>query len=168
MKTPLIEWQFIVMKHNQHEMAQARKIAADMGVDLLRFIPAGMPMEIKNRAEAARQWFPSEYNEKNEAVDHPILVEPSRPGPCFYLYRSIIINPDGGVSPCCNVYRKRWDFAALTGSEIHPLELWNNLSYISARSLYARKKTPDKLDIVCDSCNLFEIHSSKRKSAKNP
>ena len=42
-KTPFVEWQFIVFKHNEHEMDAARKMASEIGVDLLRFISPGDP-----------------------------------------------------------------------------------------------------------------------------
>ena len=41
-KTPLIEWQFIVFQHNEHEMSAAKKLASEIGVDLLRFVSPGM------------------------------------------------------------------------------------------------------------------------------
>jgi MoaA/NifB/PqqE/SkfB family radical SAM enzyme len=162
-RTPIVEWQYIVMKHNQREVATAGKMAKAIGVDLLRFIPAGMPFEIKNRAEAAEQWFPAAFQKKTGSAERLVSGQSARPGPCFYLYRSVIINPDGGVSPCCNVYRQIRDFASLNGSAIDPPAVWNNSNYVSARSLYSRKEVRNKIDTICDSCDLFKIHPSKQK-----
>ena len=41
-KSPFVEWQFIVFKHNEHEVDAARKLASEIGVDLLRFISPGV------------------------------------------------------------------------------------------------------------------------------
>ena len=44
-KTPYVEWQFIVFKHNEHEVDEAKRLAADLGVDRLRFTSPGAPQK---------------------------------------------------------------------------------------------------------------------------
>jgi MoaA/NifB/PqqE/SkfB family radical SAM enzyme len=152
---PIVEWQFIVMKHNQHEMPAAQKMAKTIGVDLLRFIPAGMPLDIKNRSEIAARWFPAETQQSEKTKDGSRSGQAARKGPCFYLYRSMVINPDGGISPCCSVYRLNHDFADIRHCEGDPMTLWNNRNYRSARSLFSNRKTEHKCNTVCDSCDVF-------------
>ena len=38
--TPALEWQFIVMKHNEHQIDEVRRMAAEIGVDRVRFTSA--------------------------------------------------------------------------------------------------------------------------------
>ena len=40
---PLIEWRFLVFRHNQHEIGEARRLASEYGVDLLEFFPGYAP-----------------------------------------------------------------------------------------------------------------------------
>jgi MoaA/NifB/PqqE/SkfB family radical SAM enzyme len=162
-KTPIVEWQFIVMKHNEHEVAEAEILAQRLGVDLLRFIPVGMPYEFTNRSEVADQWYPTSLQGRSESThDEQQFGQAGKPGPCFYLYRSMVINPDGGVSPCCVVYRKNRDFAdLLPGQPWDVHSIWNNLKYRSARSLYSSTVLTGKSATVCDGCDIFARHRSK-------
>jgi len=164
--TPVVEWQFIVMKHNEHETAEAERLSKKLGVDLIRFIPVGMPYEFKNRQETADKWFPTTIAGRS-ASDHQELQygQANKPSPCFYLYRSMVINPDGGVSPCCVVYRKNRDFAELNVERIEPMEIWNNPKYLSARSLFSSATLPQRQATVCDRCDIFARHASKRRPA---
>jgi len=165
LKTPVIEWQYIVMKPNEHEVPEAERLAKEWGVDLLRFIPVGMPYEFRNRKEIADKWFPTSV-EGRMASDHEEqqFGQADKPGPCFYLYRSMVINPDGGVSPCCVVYRGDRDFAALGDGSVDVGEIWNNKMFRSARSLYSPKVVGDKVPTVCDGCDIFARHPAKQRA----
>ena len=44
-KSPHIEWQFIVMKQNEHQIPEARQMAAELGVDDIVFKKVDFPME---------------------------------------------------------------------------------------------------------------------------
>ncbi len=156
-KTPVIEWQYIVMKHNEHEIPEAERLAKEIGVDKLRFIPVGMPYEVKNRKEIADRWFPTGVSGRIESShEEQQFGQADKPGPCFYLYRSMVINPDGGVSPCCVVYQKNRDFAQLSFDQQPDVQaVWNNAHYQSARSLYSHKKPQTHQATVCDGCDIF-------------
>lgn len=166
-KTPVVEWQFIVMRQNEHQIPEAEKLAKKIGVDLLRFIPVGMPYEWTNRRkETADKWYPVTVEGRVHS-DHEEqqFGQANKPSPCFYLYRSMVVNPDGGVSPCCVVYQKNRDFADLNTPGIKLREVWNNDKYISARSLYSSIKVENRKPTVCDGCDIFERHPTKQKKA---
>jgi MoaA/NifB/PqqE/SkfB family radical SAM enzyme len=170
LKTPVIEWQFIVMKHNEHEVEAAEKLAKKLGVDLLRFVPVGMPYEFRNRKEIADKWYPSSIRGRKDS-DHSEqqFGQADKPSPCFYLYRSMVVNPDGGVSPCCVVYRKNRDFADLSAAaEIDIRAVWNNDKYRSARSLFSSKVIAGRRATVCDGCDLFQHHPEKIRHKPEP
>jgi MoaA/NifB/PqqE/SkfB family radical SAM enzyme len=160
-KTPIVEWQYIVMKQNEHQIQEAEKIAKKLNVDILRFIPVGMPYEFENRKETADKWFPLSF-EGRSFSDHEEqqFGQAGKPGPCFYLYRSIVVNPDGGVSPCCVVYREESDFAKLGGERLIIDELWNNGHYQSARALFSTQNVPHT-PTICDNCDIFTRHETK-------
>jgi MoaA/NifB/PqqE/SkfB family radical SAM enzyme len=162
-KTPVVEWQFIVMKQNEHQVGEAEILSRKLGVDVMRFIPVGMPYEFGNRKEVADKWYPTSMQGRTESThEEQQFGQAGKPGPCFYLYRSMVINPDGGVSPCCVVYRKNRDFADLSNSESWDVHsIWNNLKYRSARSLYSSMALPEKSTTVCDGCDIFARHPSK-------
>lgn len=163
-KTPVVEWQFIVMKHNEHEIAEAEKLAKQIGVDLIRFIPVGMPYDTVNRKAAADEWFPVtvQGREYSPAVEQQ-FGQANKPSPCFYLYRSTVVNADGGVAPCCVVYKQESDFAQLSSESFE--QIWNNDKFLSARSLYSSEDTPH-VPTICDGCDIFEKHPRKTNLGK--
>lgn len=149
---PFIEWQFIVMKHNEHQIDAVRQLADASGVDLLRLIPVGLPFDTPNASELCQQWMPDDarYRDKVDRVD---AGQPDNRSPaCFYLYRSMTINPDGKVSPCCIVYDSKYDFGDASQDSIE--RIWNNEHYLSARSLFARKGASATWT-VCQKCQRF-------------
>jgi MoaA/NifB/PqqE/SkfB family radical SAM enzyme len=153
-KTPFVEWQFIVFKHNEHEVEEARKLASELGVDLLRFISPGVPPEDMHNLELQEKWMPRNplYWERN-----PKLVEDRGyvfDQPCFYLYRSMFIYPGGGVTPCCFAHDERQDFGNLYNNSV--IEIWNNNAYRSARMLFSRSlPTEERIETICDKCTVF-------------
>lgn len=159
-KTPVIEWQFIVMKSNEHEIPEAERLAKKIGVDLLRFIPVGMPYDTSDRKAVADEWFPitlqgREYSPEVEQQ----FGQANKPAPCFYLYRSTVVNADGGVAPCCVVYKEESDFARLPADNFN--EVWNNDKFLSARALFSPKLPPTNVATICDDCDIFGKHKSK-------
>jgi radical SAM protein with 4Fe4S-binding SPASM domain len=160
-KTPFIEWQFIVMKHNVHQLEDAKRLAREIGVDLLRFIPVGLPFEARDRAALRRDWYPDlgDPSERQAGFQYQFLQTPARSA-CFYLYRSITINPDGRVSPCCIVYGEKNDFGHSLAGSVD--ELWNNERYQSARALFATRGTPT-VDTICDRCHIFRQRAPRRR-----
>ncbi len=153
LRRPFVEWQFIVMKHNQHQTDEAQRLARQWQVDLLRFIPVGIPFELRKRADLIAEWFP-ERGADGGASERSGLLR--KPGPCFYLYRSMVVNPDGGVSPCCEVYRAERDFASLNETPSDIAAIWNNAKYRTARSLFTAQSPADAEPVVCEICDIFE------------
>lgn len=170
-KLPVIEWQFIVMKHNEHQIEEAEEMAKELGVDLLRFIPVGLPFHVKNRKELQEKWYPTSAQGRVEIDTQDLGTQTNGQGKaakekaepaCFYLYRSMAINPDGGVSPCCIVDNSKLDFAQLsTDSEVDIEGIWNNEKFRSGRALFSPKDIPGRKRTACDICPYFTRHPSK-------
>ncbi len=172
-KTPFVEWQYIVMKHNEDKVEEAERIAAKLGVDRIRFIPVGLPFETRNRQALADEWFPTRFSGRDAGKDIPqTFGQADRPAPCYYLYRSMVVNTDGGVSPCCIVYKDRRDFDHMEDhAEIDIGAIYNNEKYKSARALYTDKEWEGRPRTICDGCDIFERHPSKvrpKKAARPP
>ncbi|MFO1039749.1 MAG: radical SAM protein [Geminicoccaceae bacterium] len=166
--SPFVEWQYIVMKHNESRVDEAAALARKLGVDRLRFIPVGLPYEARDRQRLAAEWFPTAFSGRDAGVETPqTFGQANRPSPCYYLYRSMVINADGGVSPCCIVYKEKRDFAHLEkDGPSDVMKIWNNDRFRSARSLYSAEAMDVRPKTVCDGCDIFARHPSKvRKSA---
>lgn len=148
--TPYIEWQFIVFRHNAGEIAQARQMAADLGVDRFRLIPPGIAFEMTDTERLKREWFvPAGTEVEGGFAD----FRSQHDEPCFYLYRSFTVNPDGQVAPCCIVYGEHNDFGSFMDEGF--ASIWNGPKYRSARAQFRRNgvvTTPT----VCDRCTWFK------------
>jgi radical SAM protein with 4Fe4S-binding SPASM domain len=147
-KTPYIEWQFIVFRHNAHEIELARKMAADIGFDRFRLIPPGIAFEMQEIEKLKREWFVPAGS-----ADAVADFRDTHDEPCFYLYRSFTVNPDGRVAPCCIVYGEHNDFGSIVDEGFSAI--WNGEKYRSARAQFRRHgkvTTPT----VCDRCSWFK------------
>ncbi len=144
--TPYIEWQYILFEHNSHELEAARKMAEEMGVDRFRVIPPGVPILAQEPEKLKEDWFLKHDDGNVEAFAG------NEPSSCFYLYRSITTNPDGGTAPCCIVYGDKNDFGDSNTEKV--TDIWNNEMYQSARNLF-REGGKGSKPTICDGCHIF-------------
>ena len=153
LKSPWIRWQFIIMKHNEHQVEEVRRLAQDMNVDELTFIPVGLPLALPTRDKMAlaQEWFATLPQNRQWDPSQPPKV--LRGGRCPYLYRSMTINPDGGVSPCCIVYgAEAQDYGNLLREGL--TGIWNNAHYTSAR-LVQTGQGEGTTHTICHGCPLY-------------
>jgi MoaA/NifB/PqqE/SkfB family radical SAM enzyme len=163
--TPLVEWQYLVMKHNEHEIAAARALAEELGVERFRLTSAGLQFEQLENMELAAQWMPEDPRFRGYAPETILERGYLYDEACFYPYRAITINPDGGVAPCCAISHTRWDFGQVPRQTVR--EIWNNRHYRSARSLFSNRPIVDPVSTVCDGCVLYkqQKHRTREKNA---
>lgn len=143
------------MKHNEHEISLAKKIAKALAVDQLDFfaIRCDMGREIfwdgETRFKSTRKWLPR--NERFCIYDLTTGKRKNPPNTCNFLWTQSAINWNGSVSPCCGLYDEKYDFgnAFCTGFK----NIWNNDKYRQAREIVRTKKI-GKSDFqnVCSNC----------------
>ncbi len=97
---PVIDVQFIVMKHNEHELAQARELSAALGADNLvtHFFDVGFCPE----GVDAAQWLP-ENNSYSQYTndDDGLRVKGERAETCSSLWDTLYVTWEGDILPCC-------------------------------------------------------------------
>jgi MoaA/NifB/PqqE/SkfB family radical SAM enzyme len=134
--TPKVVWQFLVFKHNEHEIEQARAEFKDWGADEITIGAAEMPAE-----EHSKGLEPSTLPQYNlYHPDHPVPREAERQmnsgRACSWLYGVFVLNPNGRVSPCCSVSSEKLDFGEYKSGAF--FDLWNNEKFRRARGLFAK------------------------------
>ena len=156
--TPHVEWQFIVMRQNEHQMEEARRLATEIGVDSVIFKNVDFPHGMNDGKEAER-WLPREHPDylRDDPFVKPYQEDGRR---CWRLWRSAVVNWDGGLAPCCYLTDKSEDFGEVTVSSIK--EIWNNETYTTARGLFEDKYTPEKW-VGCVSCSVYLGSRAARK-----
>ena len=97
-KTPHLVFQFLVVKPNEHQVADAEKLAREIGVDEIQFKTAQI-YDFENGSELIpsntkysryRQNSKGKYELKNPLHDH-----------CWKMWQSCVVTWDGKVVPCC-------------------------------------------------------------------
>ena len=130
---PFITWQFLVFRHNEHQIAEAQALARSLGADRF-YVQAGFVEE--------DSWLP-----RGDYAGIPGLIEKR----CSYLWRQAVIHPDGGVAPCCNTFYKAHDFGELSGGGFR--SAWNNRNFQAARWLFRKKgRGRVEADVFCKQC----------------
>jgi MoaA/NifB/PqqE/SkfB family radical SAM enzyme len=146
--TPKLIWQFLVFRHNEHEVEEARAIHKDWGADEFTVCGAEMPMEPHNEG-FERSSIP-EYNIYHP--DHLFQKEAERQmtsdRACAWLYGVFVLNPNGRVSPCCATPSEKLDFGEYHKGDF--FNVWNNETFRRARRIFVPEadkapRTPRRL-----------------------
>ena len=90
-KGPHLIWQFIVFKHNEHQIEDVKKLGKELGVNEVRIKSA----QIYN-PEDKKDWIPENLNYSR----YPIKEDQIR-NSCWRVWHTSVITWDGRVLPCC-------------------------------------------------------------------
>ena len=150
LSSPLcVEWQFLIFKHNQHEVGRVAEFAKGLGVDIVTIMNAnGSPEWVLEGTERGKYY--------SETTTGRV---------CSDLWGVIIINPDGGVSPCCFTHKKEDDFGNFFTEGLSLHHIWNNIKFRQARSIFAKARSASDVDVVCNTCpvaiEFIQAHEKK-------
>ena len=156
-KTPYIEWQFIVMRQNEHQIEEARSLAVSLGVDSLVLKKVDFPHG-ENDPDEAEKWLPRQHPEYLRA-DPFYKPYQEDGGVCWRLWRTAVINWDGGFAPCCYLTDKTQDFGDVGVSSVK--SIWNGEDYTAARGLFKKDFVPQKW-VGCLDCSVYLGSSAAR------
>ncbi|MDO9256447.1 MAG: radical SAM/SPASM domain-containing protein [Bacteroidales bacterium] len=142
--TPFIELQFIVMRHNEHQIQQMREFAKQSGVDTLSFKTAQVYNFDAESAIIPTLKSKSRYRKTSDG--NWVMVNKIR-NRCHRIWSSLVITWDGKVVPCC--YDKNADHQ--TGNLLdEPLsEIWKNQKYTAFRRQVLKNRSANE---ICRNC----------------
>lgn len=151
-RLPLIEWQFLVRRGNEHEVPLARRLAREIGVDILKFAPLGIMLGNATRPfdhTLVDEWLTPTAPDAIASHKRDYLIHE----PCFWLWKSAVINCDATVAPCCWLSKTTGDFGALEDETFDAI--WNSPRYQSARARCGGVPLPDRQGTICDACRIY-------------
>jgi len=168
-KHPFICWQFLVMRHNEHEVEIAKKMAEDLGVDTITIGHAYLPVDTRQNAhrwlpknqayhrysvqELEKIWEAQELKQaqapSSPTSEHAFTEDFKRRVNCLWLWTQSTINWDGSISPCCAIYDPSYDFGTLSNSNFRTI--WNNENYRASRQFSATGEISG-IKTVCMRC----------------
>jgi radical SAM protein with 4Fe4S-binding SPASM domain len=142
--TPHVIFQFLVVKPNEYQMQDVRKLAKELGVDELRFKTAqiydyenGSDLIPENdRFSRYKKGLNGQWSIKSKLIDH-----------CWKMWHSAVITWDGIVVPCC--FDKDAEYRMGNVSEASFQEVWYSENYKGFRdSLIGGRKNIE----MCKNC----------------
>jgi radical SAM protein with 4Fe4S-binding SPASM domain len=153
-RKPLLQWKFFVTKFTEKEVLHAKELARNVGVDYIEFAKLLCDMSqrffLKPEAqfENIKGWLPIDERysayERTTKRRKKLLIND-----CSSLWTRSVINWDGTVFPCCNVYGTKWGFGNAFKNGFS--EIWNNNVYRFSRERVAKDKI-SKLTTICNIC----------------
>jgi len=143
-KTPYLFLQFLVMKHNEHEIPKVKKLARELGVDRL-LIKTTQVMTL----EEAKEWLPQDEKYRRYALTENEFKAKQGQGLCPRVWMTTLVDWDGQVVPCC--FDKNGDHAmGNLDAEEDFGSIWKNGRYNDFR----KKMLQDRNSIdICSNCN---------------
>jgi radical SAM protein with 4Fe4S-binding SPASM domain len=127
-KTPFVIFQFLVVKPNQHQLAEVQKMGVELGVDAVWFKTAqiydyengsDLIPTIEKYARYKKQ-ANGLYAIKNKMINH-----------CWKMWHSCVITWDGLVVPCCFDKDAEYRMGSLKTKSFP--EVWQSESYTTFR-----------------------------------
>ncbi|HEV3412299.1 MAG TPA: SPASM domain-containing protein [Puia sp.] len=145
-KTPFVFFQFLVVRPNEHQLDDIRRLAAETGVDEVRFKtaqvydyrkdPNGL-IPAQSKYSRYRRLPNGDYTPKNKLDNH-----------CWRLWHATVITWDGLVVPCCFDKDAQHPLGDLKGRPFK--EVWHNPQYLQfRRQVLQSRKNID----ICANCS---------------
>ncbi len=97
-KTPHVIFQFLVVKPNQHQIQEVKKLAAELGVDEVGLKTAQI-YEYQNGSSLIPDL--DEYSRYQKNSDGTYSIKNELHDNCWKMWHSCVITWDGMVVPCC-------------------------------------------------------------------
>ena len=142
-KTPQIFIQFIVMKHNEHQIKDMAKLAKALGADKL----LKKTVHVETIQEAV-QWLPnSDSLRRYRLIGKELQLKRMGQGPCSRPWTSTLVNWDGTVVPCCFDKNGLHTFGSFSNEKQFD-KIWQSENYGNFRNKMLTNR--DSLDICCN------------------
>lgn len=143
-KTPHLIFQFLVVKPNEHQMDNVKKIANEIGIDEVAFKTAQV-----YEYESGNELIPEneKYSRYQKNKDGTYSIKNKLLNHCWKMWHSCVITWDGKVVPCC--FDKDATHQLGDVSQISFKEVWQSNAYNQFRK--SLLKSRNEIDI-CKNC----------------
>ena len=145
-KTPFVFFQFLVVKHNEHQIEDIKKLAKEIGVDEVRFKSA----QVYDYENDPNQLIPlnEKYSRYKRNTDGSFKAKNKFANRCWKLWHANVITWDGLVVPCCFDKDAMHRLGNLKNESFK--QIWQNDNYKQFRSeLMKSRKNID----ICANCS---------------
>lgn len=144
-KAPYIELQFIVFRHNEHQISEVKKLAADLGVDKLALKTAQI-YDYKNNTELIPTI--DKYSRYKKDKEGNYQIKSKLPNRCKRLWEALVVTWDGDILPCCFDKDADHRLGNLTQFSFNEIESSDVPGYFRKTVITNRKSIP-----ICRNCS---------------
>jgi radical SAM protein with 4Fe4S-binding SPASM domain len=145
-QTPFIIFQFLVVRHNEHQVEDVKKLAREIGVDQVRLKTA----QVYDYENDPNQLIPlnQKYSRYKKDSQGKTVFRGNNANHCWRLWHDPVITWDGAVVPCCFDKDAQHKLGNLKEQSFK--ELWKNTNYRRFRTqvLESRKNID-----ICANCS---------------
>ncbi|MBN1185225.1 MAG: radical SAM protein [Bacteroidales bacterium] len=133
---PFIEWQFIVFKHNEHEIFEAKKKAKELGVNNIVFLPAYTENP--------------DFDPSDQKFRLPKNSPLSIRSDCKHLWSSLAFHWNGTIVPCCYDYKEEISYGTINHTNFN--DTWNSAQFIKSRQIIINGCDNQSNNLPCYKC----------------
>lgn len=144
-RTPVLVWQFLVVKPNEHEVERARLLAKKWGFDRFQ-VKTAQIYDYKN----GNPLIPTvdRYSRYRRLPDGTYTIKNPLHNQCWRLWTGCVITWDGRVVPCCFDKDARYQMGNIAEKPL--AEIWHNGHYSHfRRQILKGRKHID----ICTNCS---------------
>ena len=145
-KTPFVFFQFLVVKPNEHQIEEIKKLAKEIGVDEVRFKTA----QVYDYVNDPNNLIPvtDKFSRYKKNSDGKYVPKNKLANRCWKMQHANVITWDGLVVPCCFDKDAMHQLGNLKNQSFK--EVWNNDNYKQFRNdLMKSRKNID----ICSNCS---------------
>ena len=143
-KGPKVVWQFLVVKPNEHEIPEIKRLAKEYGVDKVAFKTAQI-----YDYEKGNELIPSidKYSRYRLNDDGTYAIKNELENKCWKMWQSCVVTWDGQVIPCC--FDKDASHSMGNIAESSFKEIWRSKSYQNFRNALLTSRSEIE---ICKNC----------------
>ena len=142
-KYPIAHIQFLVLKHNEHQIREIKSLAKSLGVNKLELKSAQIENFKENSDLIPTLEKFSRYNNK----ENDFKIKSKLLNRCFRTWSTLVVSREGTIVPCC--FDKELQYSVGNVVNNSALKIWKSKEFAGFRKniLLNREKTP-----ICRNC----------------
>ena len=154
--TPDIGWNYLIHKHNEHEIDRAREMTGEIGVaiefNLMSCWDTSWKSSFHKKAEEPSPVRPDAPDFHAKPLPLPLeklQLHPQLRDWCSQPFSFMVVNWDGNVMPCCAVFGDEYTLGNLLEERIE--DVWNNAKIRACRRFLHNYGPRQNTGSVCET-----------------
>ena len=143
-KHPIIVLQFIVFKHNQHQINEFKTLAKTLGVDKYE-IKSAQVYDFKTGNKLIPDLKQYSRYQKHKAE---FKIKSQLPNRCWRMWHSVVITQSGQVAPCCFDKQAQHNYGVLSNAFSIKNAFYSNEANKFRKQVFANRSTYE----MCRNC----------------